>query len=136
MSAVGYTGWELDPVSRARLLAEFPPQFPDVLAHHVTHRFGVTQEDGMPPEGAQLQVVGYAVDKEFEESEASLECLVVAVNGNEKRPDGRVYHITWSLDRSRGRKPVDSNRVLHQFGFRRLSAAINISATPKFFGKE
>lgn len=123
-------------MSRARLLAEFPPRFPDVLAHHVTHRFGVSREDGMPPEGAQLTVVGYATDVEAHEGEGSLECLVVAVNGNVLRPDGKVYHVTWSLDRSKGRKPVDSNRVIHQFGFNRLSAAINISATPKFFGKE
>lgn len=136
MSGTGYTGWELDDHTRNRLLVRFPPKFPDVIGHHITFKFGVTKEEGMPPEDAVLRVVGYAVDKEFEQSEPSLECLVVSVDGSERRPDGRVYHITWSLDRSKGRKPVDSNKVIHQFGFRRLSTAINISATPKFFGKE
>ena len=36
----GYTGFELDKKSRRALLSQFPPQFPDVIAHHITYKFG------------------------------------------------------------------------------------------------
>ena len=38
--------------------------------------------------------------------------LVVRINGAVERPDRGAYHITWSLDRARGRRPVESNDVI------------------------
>ena len=43
--------------------------------------------------------------------------LVVQVNGATLRPDGSVFHITWSIDRASGAKPVDSNKLLSEKEF-------------------
>jgi hypothetical protein len=127
MSENGYTGWELGEQTRNELRERFPPKYEEFVGHHVTHAFGVTAE--ATPEPAQLQVMGYADD-------GSLECLVVSVNGHWSRPDGKTYHVTWSLDRSKGRKPFHSNMVLKQNGYVPVSPTINMHTTPRFFGKE
>jgi 8-oxo-dGTP pyrophosphatase MutT (NUDIX family) len=101
-----YTAYVLTDASRAKLLEKFPPKFPDVIAHHVTLKFGVPQ-DSAAPEPADLKVVGYTADD-------SLEAAIVSVNGSTERPDGSTYHVTLSLDRSKGRKPVHSNAVVQQ----------------------
>ena len=99
-----YTAYVLSPSARAEVLKRFPPKFPDVIAHHVTRQFGVSGNAAYI-EPAQVEVVAYVCDE-------SLEALVVAVNGTINRPDGKVFHITLSLDKSKGRKPVDSNAVI------------------------
>jgi 8-oxo-dGTP pyrophosphatase MutT (NUDIX family)/ribosomal protein S18 acetylase RimI-like enzyme len=99
-----YTAYVLTKASRDSLLSKFPPKFPDVIAHHVTLQFGVPQDTAVP-EAAKIEVVGYAADD-------SLEAVVVSVNGETKRPDGSTYHVTLSLDRTKGRKPVQSNEVV------------------------
>lgn len=120
---MGYTGFEISGEDRAKLARVFPPKFPDFIGHHVTWKFGV-QEDSPLPSANSLRVVGYAADE-------SLECLVVEVDGNIRRPDRGILHITWSLDRSAGRKPVDSNELLRS-GYQAVRP-INISAAPRFF---
>src|SRR3546814_9902597 len=45
-----------------------------------------------------------------------LQALIVSIDGSTDRPDGSTYHITWSLDRSRGRKAVQSNDVIAERG--------------------
>jgi len=99
-----YTAYTLTEPSRTKLLQAMPPKFPDVIAHHATVQFGVPKTAEVPAP-AKLQVVGYASDE-------SLEAAVVSVDGSTKRPDGSTYHITISLDRSLGRKPVQSNDVV------------------------
>lgn len=120
---MGYTGYELSNSDRAHLARIFPPKFPDFIGHHVTWKFGATEDSELPPMGT-LRVVGYA-------SDSSLECLVVELDGNIRRPDRATLHITWSLDRSAGRKPVDSNELLKS-GFQSIRP-INISTAPRFF---
>lgn len=102
---MAFTGWRLSEAERTRLLALFPPRYPDVVAHHVTERFGVP-ETALPPAAASLLVTHVADDGK------GVQALVVAVNGQSKRADGRTYHVTWSLDRSSGAKPMHSNRVI------------------------
>ena len=46
-----------------------------------------------------------------------VQALVVRIDCAVARPDGSTYHVTWSLDRSRGRKPVDSNEVIRRHGW-------------------
>jgi GNAT superfamily N-acetyltransferase len=104
--SAAYLAYELDGKSRASLLEKFPPKFPDVVAHHVTVKHGVKHSDPLP-EAEPVKVVGYASDE-------SLECAVVEVGGTTERPDGSTYHITLSLDRSKGRMPVESNELLAQ----------------------
>jgi len=103
---MSYYAYALPGAVREQLKDLFPPKFSDFIGHHVTVWFG-----GNPPaelvvgNKAVIKVIGYASDE-------SLEALVVAVDGEPDRPDGKVYHITWSLDRQKGRKPVDSNAVI------------------------
>jgi 8-oxo-dGTP pyrophosphatase MutT (NUDIX family) len=117
-----YTAYVLTPAARAKLLEAFPPKFPDVIAHHATLKFGVPK-DAEAPAPAELMAVGYANDE-------SLEAVVVSVDGTTKRPDGSTYHITLSLDRSKGRKPVDSNKVV-QAGWEPIAQPFAIETLPQ-----
>lgn len=102
---MSYVAFVLSDISRAKIIERFKPKFPDVIAHHVTHRMGVSNI--VDTTNHIIAVYGYVKDD-------SLEALLVTVNGRSTRPDGKKYHITLSLDRSLGRKPVDSNKVIEQ----------------------
>ncbi len=85
----GYICWVLNEEDRTRLLATFPPEFENVVAHHVTHAYDVPENTPLPC--ATLgTVVGEIIDN-------GVQAFVVEVNGNTIRPDGFRYHITWSL---------------------------------------
>lgn len=102
----GYLAYELPVQARNDLARQFQPKYPEFVGHHITQQFGVpmdTQQEG----SAQITVIGYA-------EEDGLEALVVTVNGAKRREDGRLYHITWSLDRSKGKKPVMSNDLVQK----------------------
>ena len=121
----GYQAFELDASSRAKLAKLFPPKFPEFIGHHITYKFGVSSDEPLP-DVSEIQVVGYGCNPK------GIEALVVEVNGTTERPDGGVYHCTWSLDREAGFKPVKSNDLLAG-GYERLATPINIHAVPKFF---
>jgi hypothetical protein len=116
-----YTAYVLDKASRLTLAEQFPPIYSDFIGHHITVEFGVPK-DTQPPPSAVLKVVGHV------DSGDGLEALVVSVNGETQRPDGKVYHITWSLERGKY-KPVDSNRIIATHGYKKVPA-IAFSATP------
>jgi hypothetical protein len=120
-----YSAYVLTDESRSRLLQAFPPKFPNVIAHHVTEYFGLPA-NSQPPKPATVRVFGYACDE-------SLEALVVSVDGDTTRPDGKLYHITLSLDRLAGRRPVDSNTLLAQYGFSQVfeSQSLELETTPE-----
>ena len=99
-----HSAYVLSKKSRAKILATFPPKFPQVRAHHITVKFGLSKEDRVPHQ-AKIEVIGYACDE-------SLEALVVTVNAKERRPDGNIYHIT--LSHTANRKPAQSNNVIAQ----------------------
>ena len=120
---MAYTAYVLSPESRAAILERFRPRFSDVICHHVTERFGVPAIKKFMPEPAEIVVVGYA-------SDASLEALVVTVNGVTARRDGMVYHITLSLERSQGRRPVDSNQLIASAGWT-IVVPLTITAVPR-----
>lgn len=122
----GYQAFELDAQSRSLLAQRFPPKFSEFIGHHITYAFGVMSDEPLP-EADSFRVVGYACD------ENGLEALVVEVNGTTTRPDGSTFHITWSLDRDAGFKPVNSNHLIKRSGFERIDDPINIHAVPKFF---
>lgn len=105
-----YSAYVITPESRAAILERFPPRFSDVICHHVSERFGVPGSSKVMPAPAAITVVGYT-------SDASLEALIVTVNGTTVRPDGSVYHITLSLERLEGRKPADSNCLIASSGW-------------------
>jgi len=120
----GYQAFEISHESRSRLAAKFPPKFSDFIGHHITYKRGAKSDQPLP-EANTFSVVGYAVNEE------GIEALVVEVDGTTVRPDGGTYHITWSLDREAGFKPVASNELLKS-GWESVPK-INIAATAKFF---
>jgi hypothetical protein len=100
---MSYTGWLLPELERVKFLMKFPPHYHDIIAHHVTLGMG---ELPMPVETTG-QVVGTVDDN------CGIQALVISINGSTKRPDGKIWHVTWSIDRDTfNRKPVDSNDVL------------------------
>lgn len=119
-----YIGYELTEESRNKLLERFNPKFPKVLCHHITEKFGVTRDTPEPEMPSSVNVVGYAGND-------IIEALVVSINGSMTRPDGKVYHITLSLDPSRA-KPVMSNDLIAQSSWEEISD-IPINVVPKNF---
>lgn len=97
-----------------------------MIAKHITLA-GHAAEDAPLPTETDATVIGHADDGE------GLEALVVAIAGSARRPDGRVFHITWSLDRALGRKAVESNELLTRDGWRPLAVPIEITIIPSRF---
>lgn len=60
------------------------------------------------------QVIGHVDDG------AGVEALVVAIDGSTARPDGKVWHITWSL--GDGRAARESNDVIARLGWVTMTA--------------
>ncbi len=120
------TGWRLDPDERAALLRRFPPEYPDVIANHVTLDGDAAPDAALPCE-TRGEIVGGINDGE------GLQAMVVAIGGATDRPDGSTYHITWSLDGARGRRPIQSNEVIAQRGWRPLDDPVPLRIIPARF---
>jgi hypothetical protein len=123
---MAYSGWYIPEDERARLLALFPTYYPDVYAHHITSELGLYDALAMP-ESVSAEIIGFADDEE------GVQALVVRINGTTERPIGGTYHVTWSIDRSKGRKPVDSNRVIENQGWVPFVLAMPIKTEPRIF---
>jgi hypothetical protein len=103
-----YIAFVLSKKSRAQVLSTFGSKFPDVYAHHVTYKFGISKYSGaVLVKPKKIIVVGYVLGQ-------YIETLIVEVDGKLIRPDGKTYHLTISLDKSKGKKPVDSNLAIIQ----------------------
>jgi hypothetical protein len=104
---MSYQAFVLTEASRAKVATLFPPKFPEWIGHHVTHVFGGPFKQDIPyGSTVTFDIIGYAM-------EDGLEAFVVAMrDGTKIRPNGKLYHVTWSLDRSKGKKSVDSNRLI------------------------
>lgn len=100
-----YVGFELTPNSRLKLMELFPPKYSRVFGHHITTKFGTKSEDDIPDYTEDVQVVAHS------DSGDGLEALVVRINGNSRKEDGNLFHITWSLDPEKY-KPFDSNKLV------------------------
>lgn len=118
-------GWKLDRSQREELLRRFPPRYNDVIADHVTLRPNALAEP-LPP-AVEARIVGRADDGD------SLECMVVTVDGTTDRPDGSIFHITWSLDKSKGRQARESNDVLKQQGWNAIEEPVPVTIGPARF---
>jgi len=119
-------GWRLDPEQRRQLLRQIRPVYRDVIADHVTLASKVDADAPLPSETGG-EILGKIDD------DAGLQALVVAIGGTTGRPDGGTYHITWSLDRNRGREAVQSNNVIARLGWRPLPEPIPITLIPARF---
>lgn len=103
-----YTAYTLTNVSRKKLYLLYPPKYPDFIGHHITEEFGVPVGTEAPPDPQLVEVVGYI------DSGDGVEGFLVEVNGKSERPSGGKYHITWSIDRENGKKPVHTNEYVDQ----------------------
>lgn len=112
---MSYSAFVLDSHARRALLDKIPPKYPDVIAHHVTEKFGIPKPTTPVHAHAQhVTIIGIADDG------AGVQAAVVEINGSSTRKDGSQYHVTISIDRSAGRKPVDSNRVIKEKGWTKV----------------
>lgn len=99
---MGYIAYQLTKNSKSELLSMFKPSFSNVVCHHVTYKFGVQPTLNLPRH-KEGYIVGY-------KKSSGIEAFVVEINGSIYRPDGRLYHITFSHDDKH--KPVHSNILL------------------------
>lgn len=118
-------GWKLDRGQREELLDRLPPRYRDPVADHITLRTNAKGDPLPPPIDAKI--IGHADDGD------SLEAMVVSVNGTADRPDGSVFHITWSLDRTKGRRAKESNDLLKERGWEELKEPIPVEVEPARF---
>jgi hypothetical protein len=115
-------GWKLDAGERADLLAAHRPAYPDVVADHVTLKSGVAA-DARPPPDQRGEIVGVTDDG------AGVQAMVVRIDGSTDRPGGGTFHITWSLDKARGRQARQSNDVLAAQGWTPLETPRPVTLT-------
>ena len=120
---MGYIALNITHTSRERLLKKFKPLNDKVIAHHITYQFPAKQSDPLPSV-KEVKVVGYT-------STEGLECAVVEVDGDTKRPDGGTFHITLSLEPSK-HKPVDSNELIRKRGWVRIVPQLDIDAVAAY----
>jgi hypothetical protein len=116
-------GWLLSKGDRERLLGLVPPRYAQPVAHHVTLKPDATSEERAPPV-REAAVVGVSDDG------VGVQALVVELDGRTARPDGGVYHITWSLEPSR--RAVESNAVIATHGWAPMDP-MSIDLTPGRF---
>ncbi len=117
-------GWKLSRDERDLLLRAYPPRYDHIDADHVTLRTGADEETRLPRE-VDARIVGHADDDD------GVECLVVELDGTVDRPDGSIYHITWSL--GPGRKARESNDVLREGGWQPVDTPVAIMLEPARF---
>ena len=125
----GYvTGWKLPrDGERERLLERFPPEYERTVADHVTLQAGASQDTPLPRE-VEARIVGRADDGK------GVEAMVVRLGGTTGRPDGSIYHITWSLEE--GRRAKESNDVIARSGWTEFDPPVPLTLTPaRFRGK-
>ncbi|MCY1671817.1 hypothetical protein OVA07_12480 [Novosphingobium sp. SL115] len=99
-------GWKLTEQCRAALLAAYPARYANVVADHVTLSVGGTQA---PHQVSHARIVGRADDG------LGVEAMVVSIDDSTVRPDGKTWHITWSL--AEGRVARESNDVIAELGW-------------------
>ena len=118
-------GWKLDRAQRSQLLERFTARYADADADHVT--LETNARDKPLPNPVTAEIIGHADDGD------SLEAMVVAIDGTSDRPDGSTFHITWSLDKGKGRRARESNDLLRGRPWTPFDQAIPISLTPARF---
>lgn len=99
----GYSAYILAEDKRKALLDIFEPRFSKPIAHHITYEFGVPMPPSMPKINT-LEITHIISDG------YGIEIICVKINGNAYSPDGRRYHITWSLEDNKALPPLLQQR--------------------------
>tara|TARA_R110000782_G_scaffold106249_1_gene194453 strand:- start:127 stop:543 length:417 start_codon:yes stop_codon:yes gene_type:complete len=121
---MGYNGYQLTDQSRDKLMRILWPIHPDVIAHHVTHEYGVYQS--FPPDATSVRMIAIAADDK-------VQAAIVEVNGISERLHGNsFYHITISIDKSAGGKAVDSNTLIKDRSNWVAIAPVDLAVIPVF----
>lgn len=120
----GYIAYVLTDASRAKLLAAVPAVYPEVIAHHITYKFGVSDAEPLPDQPTSIRAV-----KAYDAGDG-VQAVEVEVDGSSARPDGGVFHVTISIDRAAGRTPVHSKKLIASTQGEPIDVEIN--ATPEF----
>lgn len=117
--ARSYSCWLIPETIRDDLLDRFPPVFPKVKAHHVTHIFG---SEEMPP-AAEIKITGRYVDP----TGIDVLTVVVVIDGvlHTHKPNGEPYHITWSL--AEGRSANHSNHAIANMDLQHFMAMLAVN---------
>lgn len=110
-------GWKLDSEQRDALLERFPAAYARVVCDHVTLKLGPGRS--FDPADTQAEIIGFANDRQ------GVQAAVVEIHGSSARPDGGVYHITWSL--GPGRMARESNDVIAAFGWAPLLIGVPVT---------
>lgn len=76
---------------RGRLLRKFPPVFGNVYARHITLGYNVSRNFPLPVAPVAATFVGEVVKD-------GTQALVVMVDGKISRYDGKIFHLTISVD--------------------------------------
>lgn len=118
-----YSAYVLSDKTRTELEKKYPPRYSKFVGHHVTIEFPVTS-DAPTPLPARVKVLG------IKDSGDGLEALVVSVDGEQFRPDGKRYHVTWSLEPDKY-SPKDSNELLSDYRRYVLSLPKYIKTRPQ-----
>lgn len=87
------TGWKLDRAEREQLLERFPPEWPDVIADHITLD---ANADGAHPilRATHAEMVGGLNDSE------DLQTMVVAIQGRTLRNDTTPFASLFAEEKS------------------------------------
>lgn len=112
-----YSAYTIDTKVRPWLLSIIRPTRENVVAHHVTYYFG---KNTLPPK-AKLEIVGVA-------DADGAQALIVRVDGSIHRPDGKIFHCTWSLDD--GVSASHSNDVIANAGWFSYPDPVEFTAIP------
>ena len=119
-----YIAFNLSSSCREQVLARFKPRFEHVFAEHVTYLYGVDRNVDlhieMPKKPRSLLAYAYASD------DLGVEALLIEVDGQRMRSDGKPYHLTLSL--AEGRRQSDSNQVIEDFGSTKLAEPFELDA--------
>lgn len=121
-----FVGWLLDSRDRTELLVAIPPRYKAIVAHHVTLVYDPDRQD--LPRETTGEIVGVADDGR------GVQAVVVRIGGRVARPDGSIFHITWSLGPER--RAWESNAVLSAQGWTPLSAPIAVRLEPTLFTRD
>ncbi|MBU6453743.1 MAG: hypothetical protein KGS72_18330 [Cyanobacteria bacterium REEB67] len=126
-----YIAFNLTENSRKDLLTRINPRFSEVYCEHITHIYGVSKETDssriselMPVKPKTVRAYAYSTDA------LGVEALLIEIDGVTLRPDGKPYHLTISL--AEGRRQMDSNTVIEQYGSKSLAEPIELEVIPSW----
>ena len=116
-------GWMIEPRDLQRMKILLPPKYVPVSSPHCTLCLGGRNSSALP--GQEIGKIYGKVD-----DDKGVEALLISIGERKVRPDGGIFHITWSL--AEGRKPRESNDVIYLSLPEPLEELIEVSLIPAF----